>query len=320
MTYGAIVVSLETPDRDGKFEDVTLGYDNLDGYIKENPYFGAIAGRYANRIAKGKFVLDGQEYNLAKNDGENSLHGGVKGFDKVVWSAEPFKNKESVGLKLSYTSKDGEEGYPGTLKCTVVYSLTEKNEFRIDYEAVTDKATPVNLTHHSYYNLTGNCKRDILDHKLMLNADYITPVDATLIPTGKLEAVKNTPMDFTTASAIGSRIDSDYGQLKFGRGYDHNWVLNRNGNGLSLAASLFDPQSGRAMDIYTTEPGIQFYSGNFLDGHIVGKGGKEYKLHYGLCLETQHFPDSPNKPQFPSTILQPGSKYVHTTVHKFYTR
>ncbi len=320
MTYGAILISLEVPDRKGKLSDITLGYDNLDSYIKENPYFGAIAGRYANRIAKGKFVLDGVDYNLVVNDGENHLHGGLKGFDKVVWDAQSFERNGDIGVRLSYLSKDGEEGYPGNLQCTVIYTLTQANELHIDYEATTDKATHVNLTHHSYFNLAGQGCGDILSHELMIDANAFTPVDETLIPTGKLEPVKNTPMDFTKFCAIGSRINDTYEQIKFGGGYDHNWVLNKKDNGLILAASVYEPKSGRAMDVCTTEPGIQFYSGNFLDGHIVGKGGKTYKLHYGFCLETQHFPDSPNKSQFPTTILRPNCKYAQSTIYKFYTK
>jgi len=310
--YGAIVVSIETMDKDGKLGDITLGYDNLDGYLEKTPYFGAIVGRYGNRIAKGKFTLDGEEYQLATNDGENHLHGGVKGFDKVVWIPSEVKAKDSVGLKLMYVSEDGEEGYPGTLSSTVIYTLTNNDELKVVYSAFTDRATVINLTSHSYFNLAG--EGDILGHELRLVADNYTPVDETLIPTGEIKSVKDTPMGFTTAKTIGSRIDQVSG------GYDHNYVLNNKDGKLALAAQVYEPVSGRAMDIYTTEPGIQFYSGNFLDGSITGKGGRVYEKHAALCLETQHFPDSPNKPDFPSVVLKPGQTYSHQTVHKFYTK
>jgi aldose 1-epimerase len=316
MTYGGILVSLDVPDKDGNLGDVVLGYDNLADYVENNPYFGALVGRYGNRIGKGKFTLDGKEYTLAVNNGENHLHGGLKGFDKVVWKGSPVKGGDYVGVKLTYLSKDGEEGYPGNLNCTVVYTLNENNEFKIDYSATTDKATVVNLTHHSYFNLT-ECKRDILDHQMMLNADKFTPVDEGLIPTGELRNVSGTVMDFTKATAIGARIDSDYEQIKFGGGYDHNWVLNKSGEGMTLAARVSEPTTGRVMEVLTTEPGIQFYSGNFLDGTITGKDGIVYKYRYGFCLETQHFPDSPNKPEFPSVVLRPGEKYSHTTIYRF---
>ena len=312
MTYGAIVVSLQVPDREGNLGDIVLGYDDLASYIENvnNPYFGAIVGRYGNRIAGGKFTLDGVEYQLATNDGPNHLHGGDKGYDKVVWSAEPLELDGAVALKLSYTSPDGEEGYPGTLQIQVTYTLTDDNELRVGYEATTDAPTVVNLTHHSYFNLTC-CARDILAHELMLNADRYTPVDETLIPTGEILEVAGTPMDFTTAKPIGQDIDLVPG------GYDHNFVLVRDAGGLSLAAKVVEPGSGRVLEIYTTEPGIQFYSGNFLNGNNVGKGGIAYGKHFGFCLETQHYPDSPNKPDFPSTVLSPGETYTHETVHKF---
>jgi aldose 1-epimerase len=319
MTYGATVVSLHAPDGKGRMKDIVLGYDHLDGYIENNPYFGSIVGRYGNRIAKGKFTLDGVEYTLATNNNENHLHGGIVGFDKVVWDHKPVWKSDGVGVELTYLSKDGEEGYPGNLKSTVTYTLTNKNELRVDYVATTDKATPVNLTHHGYFNLTGG-ERDILGHVLMLNADRFTPVDAGLIPTGELQPVKGTPMDFTKATPIGERIDADYEQLKAGGGYDHNWVLNRRGTGLSLAARVTEPTTGRVMEVYTTEPGIQFYAGNFLDGTITGKGGTVYNHRWGFCLETQHYPDSPNQPNFPSTILRPGDRYETTTVYRFLTR
>jgi len=323
MTYGGIVVSLEVPDRDGKMGDIVLGYDNLDGYIKNNPYFGCIVGRYGNRIAKGKFSLDGKQYSLATNNEPGGiachLHGGIKGFDKVVWKAEPVEQKGAVGVKLSYLSKDGEEGYPGNLNCTVTYLLTNNNELKIEYFATTDKPTVVNLTNHSYFNLTG-CERDILDHQLMLNADRFTPVDAGLIPTGELRSVKDTVMDFAQPTAIGARINSDYEQIKFGGGYDHNGVLNKQGDEMTLAAEVYESTTGRVVEVHTTEPGIQFYSGNFLDGTITGKGGKVYKYRYGFCLETQHYPDSPNHPNFPSTVLRPGEKYETTTIYRFSTK
>ncbi|MFH1941447.1 MAG: aldose epimerase family protein [bacterium] len=313
MTYGGIVISLEVPDRDGNLSDIVLGYDDLAGYIRQNPYFGAIVGRYGNRIAKGRFTLDEVEYSLATNNGENHLHGGLVGFDKVVWGAEPVKEKNGVSLKLTYLSKDGEEGYPGNLSCMVVYTLTNQDELKVSYEARTDKATPVNLTHHSYFNLAGQGSGDIYGHELMLNADTYTPVDEGLIPTGEIRSVKDSPMDFTTPTAIDARIAQIEG------GYDHNYALNGGGGLLALAARVYEPNSGRVMEIHTTEPGIQFYSGNFLDGSITGKTGKVYHKHYGFCLETQHFPDSPNKANFPSTILRPGETYKHETVHKFYT-
>ncbi len=318
--YGGIVVRLYAPDRHGKLADVVLGYDKLADYIKATPYFGAIVGRYGNRIAKGRFTLDGVEYKLATNNMGNHLHGGLKGFDKVVWEAQPFQGNDAVGLKLTYLSKDGEEGYPGNLRCTVRYSLTNDNELRIDYEATTDKATPVNLTNHSYFNLAGAGNGDILGHELMLNADRFVPVDATLIPTGELRPVKGTPMDFTTPTAIGARVNQNYEQLKLGKGYDHCWVLNKNDAEMSLAARVYEPTTGRVMEVLTTEPAIQFYCGNFLDGSNVGKGGKVYRFRYGFCLETEHYPDSPNHPQFPSTILRPGQTYKTTTIYRFAAR
>ena len=319
MTYGAIVTSLEVPDKHGEMDDVVLGYDNLPAYIENSPYFGAVVGRYGNRIGKGKFTLDGVTYTLATNNNENHLHGGLKGFDKVVWDDEPVWRPDAVGVRLSYLSKDGEEGYPGNLKATVTYLLTNNDELRIEYEATTDKATPVNLTHHGYFNLTGG-ERDILGHELMLNAAEFTPVDEGLIPTGELRPVAGTPMDFTRPTAIGARIENDYEQLRFGGGYDHNWVLTRQGREMAQAATVYEPTTGRVMKVYTTEPGVQFYAGNFLDGTITGKEGKVYQHRYGFCLETQHFPDSPNKPSFPTTILRPGQTYETTTVYRFATK
>jgi aldose 1-epimerase len=318
MTYGGIILTLRVRDRDGTLGDVVLGYDALDGYLEASPYFGAIVGRYGNRIAGGKFTLDGEEYSLAANNGPNALHGGLKGFDKVVWEAESFKNDEGVGVVFSYTSPDGEEGYPGTLEAKVTYTLTDANELVFDYHAVTDKATPVNLTQHTYFNLAGDGAGDILDHELMLKASHFTPVDSTLIPTGEIRNVEDTPFDFRTPTAIGARIGADDEQIGFGGGYDHNYVIDRGeGEGLALAARVYEPTSGRVMEVSTTEPGVQFYSGNFLDGTITGKGGHVYEHRTGLCLETQHYPDSPNKPDFPSTILQPGQEYSSRTVYKF---
>jgi aldose 1-epimerase len=314
MTYGATLTSLAVPDRNGNTTDITLGYDSLKGYVSDSPYFGSTVGRYANRIAQGKFTLNGKIFTLAKNNGENHLHGGIKGFDKVLWQAEPISQEGEVGVKLFYFNRDGEEGYPGNLACTVTYMLNNNNELKINYEAETDKPTPVNLTHHSYFNLAGQGNGDILGHKLMLNADSYTPVDEGLIPTGEIRDVADSPMDFSAPHSIGERIAAVEG------GYDHNFVLRSGGGELTLAARVYEPQTGRTMEIHTTEPGIQFYSGNFLDGSITGKSGKIYKKFYGFCLEPQHFPDSPNKPGFPSTILDPGEKYFSQTVFKFYAR
>ena len=315
MTYGGTVVSLKVPDRRGKFADIVLGYETLDGYLKDSPYFGSIIGRYGNRIGKGQFSLNSKQYSLPKNNGENTLHGGVKGFGKVIWNAKGVKTSDGDGLSLTYLSKDGEEGFPGNLKVTVVYTLTNNNGLKIEYSATTDKPTVVNLTHHSYFNLAG--EGSILNHELMINANRFTPVDSGLIPTGELRGVKGTPMDFTKSERIGARIDQQDDQLTQGKGYDHNWVLNNNTGKLALAARAYDPGSGRVMEVFTTEPGLQFYSGNFLDGSITGKGGQVYRHRYGFCLEAQHFPDSPNKPGFPSTVLKPGQKYKTTTIYKF---
>jgi aldose 1-epimerase len=323
-TYGGIVTTLLVPDRQGKLGDVVLGFDTLDGYLKGHPYFGALIGRYGNRIAKGHFSLEGKEYTLAQNNDGNHLHGGLKGFDKAVWKAEETKvrlrNDEVPALVLTYTSKDGEEGYPGNLSVKVTYALTESNSLFIRYEATTDKATPVNLTNHSYFNLAGAGSGDILGHELMLNAGKFTPVDKGLIPIGELRDVEGTPFDFRKATPIGQRIGASDEQIKFGGGYDHNFVLDKKDAAMSLAARVFEPSSGRVMEVYTTEPGIQFYSGNFLDGTNVGKGGKVYKHRNGFCLETQHFPDSPNQAKFPSTILEPGKKYSTTTIYRFSAR
>jgi len=316
MTYGGIIVSFEAPDRSGKPEDIVLGFDNLEGYLKGSPYFGAIIGRYGNRIGGSKFTLDGKEYKLAKNEGENILHGGAGGFDKVVWKIEKTEAKgNKAELKLSYTSKDGEEGFPGNLKCVVTYALTSDNKLEMKYEATTDKPTVVNMTNHAYWNLAGAGSGDVLGHELMINAGKYTPVDKTLITTGELKDVKNTPMDFTKPMTIGSRIK----QIDIG-GYDHNYALNGKPGKMKLAAKVYEPTSGRMMEIQTTEPGIQFYSSIGLDGSLKGKDGKAYNKFGALCLETQHYPDSPNKPTFPSTVLRPGEKYETITIHTFSTK
>ena len=315
--YGGTVVSLKTPDRHGKFADVVLGFDSLDGYLGDEPYFGALVGRYGNRIAKGRFTLDGHEYHLAQNNNGNSLHGGLKGFDKRVWTARDISTKELPAVELTYLSKDGEEGYPGNLSVKVTYSLTPKNELKIDYTATTDKDTVLNLTNHSYFNLAGEGQGDILSHVMMINADRITPVDATLIPTGELKSIAGTPFDFRKPTAIGARINDNDEQLNFGKGYDHNFVLNHKGSALGLAARVTEPTSGRVLEVLTTQPGLQFYTGNFLDGTIHGKGGKVYGRRAAFCMETQHFPDSPNHPKFPSTELKPGERYQSTTVYRF---
>ncbi len=312
ITYGATIIDMEVPDRNGKLENINLFRDSLEDYMKKDtPYFGCTVGRYANRIAKGKFTLDGRQYTLATNDGENALHGGLKGFDKVVWKAEQIEKKDSVGVKFTYVSPDGEEGYPGTLTAQVIYSLTDQNELKMEYTATTDKPTVVNLTNHAYWNLAGAGSGDILGHELMLNANGYLPVDAGLIPLGEVKPVKGTPMDFNTPMTIGSRIAQVPG------GYDHCYVLNKKpGEALTLVAKIVEPKSGRIMEIYTTEPAVQFYSGNFLDGSVSG-GGKSYQKHAGCCLETQHYPDSPNQKAFPNTVLRPGETYKHYTMHKF---
>jgi aldose 1-epimerase len=316
MNYGGIILSLDVPDREGNLGDVVLGYDSLQDYLTSTTYFGAIIGRYGNRIANGRFTLDGKTYQLATNDGRNHLHGGVKGFDKRVWSAEPFHNAEGVGLVFHYTSPDGEEGYPGTLQVQVTYTLTDSNAVVFDFQATTDKPTPVNLTQHSYFNLTGG-SRDILGHMVTINADSITPVRQGLIPTGQILPVAGTAFDFRTPRAIGDSIAAPDPQIAFGPGYDHNWVLNGpSGGEPRLAARVYEPTSGRVMEIYTDQPGMQFYSGNFLNGQH-GKGGVIYQKHWGFAMETQHFPDSPNEPGFPSTILRPGETYHSRTIYKF---
>ena len=315
ITYGGIITSWRVPDRNGQIADIVLGYDDPAGYLKNNsPYLGAIIGRYGNRIGKAQFVLDGRTYALAANNGVNHLHGGRIGFDKVLWDGQAVRGGGGVGVAFSRTSVDGEEGYPGNLKVRVTYTLTDKNELVVAYEATTDKPTVVNLTQHTYFNLAGQGSGDILGHELRINADRFTPVDAGLIPTGELAPVDKTPLDFRKPTMIGLRIGSDHPQMQYGGGYDHNWVLARSGPGLSLAAEVYESRSGRTLQVRTTEPGLQFYSGNFLDGTITGKDGRVYLRRYGFCLETQHFPDSPNKPTFPSTTLRPGATYRSRTV------
>ncbi len=313
MNYGGIVMSLKVPDKNGKLADVVLGYDNLEGYLKETPYFGCLVGRYGNRIAKGKFTLDGKNYTLAQNNGPNALHGGVKGFDKVVWNVVKATDDS---LELQYTSKAGEEGYPGNLNVTALYTLTKDNGLRLDYKATTDAATPVNLTQHSYFNLRGH--GDINSHIVYINADKFTPVDETLIPTGELRPVEGTPFDFRKPTPIGARVnDTSNQQIKFGGGYDHNWVIDKPAGKLGLQARVTEPETGRVLEVYSTEPGLQFYGGNFLDGTITGKKGWTYQHRNGFCMEPQHFPDSPNQPNFPSTILRPGETYKNTIIYKF---
>ncbi|HLP76093.1 MAG TPA: aldose epimerase family protein [Candidatus Paceibacterota bacterium] len=321
-TYGGIVTSLKMPDNSGKFDDVVLGFDKLDGYVKNNPFFGALVGRYGNRIGGAKFTLEGKTYELAKNNNGNSLHGGVKGFDKVVWTA----TKADVGpkgpqLELSYVSKDGEEGFPGTLNVKATYTLTDDNELRLEFSATTDKPTVCNLTHHSYFNLKGQGNGDILGHELYLNADKTTPVDKDLIPTGDIASVDGTPFDFRKPTAIGARIDDPNTVLQYGPGYDHNWIVNQAKPGeLTLQARVTEPTTGRVMEVLSDEPAVQFYAGNFLDGSITGKDGKVYQRRTGFCLEPQHYPDSPNKPQFPSTELKPGQTYHNVIIYKFSTK
>ena len=318
MTYGGIVQSLKVPDKNGNFGDVVLGYDNLDGYIAKTPYFGALIGRYGNRIGSAKFTLEGKTYTLAANNGPNSLHGGIKGFDKVVWKAV----KADVGpqgpqVELNYLSKDGEEGFPGNLNVTAVYTLTDKNELRLDFTATTDQPTLCNLTHHSYFNLAGQGNGDILGHIVYINADNTTPVDSNLITTGEIKPVDGTPFDFRKSTTIGARINDPDLELQYGPGYDHNWVINKPLGQMGLMARVVEPTSGRVMEVWSTEPGLQFYAGNFLDGTIKGKGGVAYQIHTGFCMEPHHYPDSPNKPQFPTTELKPGETYHNTIEYKF---
>ena len=316
ITYGATLVSLATPDRDGLIEDIVLGYDSLAGYLEANPYFGSIVGRYANRIAEGAFTLDGETYTLARNNGPNHLHGGVKGFDKANWEVEQIiEDTNQVGVSLNYVSADREEGYPGTLEVRVTYLLTEDNRLIVDYEATTDKATPVNLTQHAYFNLAG--EGSVEDHHLTLAASHYTPVDSTLIPTGEILSVEGTAFDFRGGKRIREQIDDDDQQLLYGGGYDHNFVLDRISGDLILAATVLEPESGRILEVHTTKPGMQFYTGNFLDGSITGKNGVRYGRRSGFCLETQYYPDSPNQPNFPSSILRPGEVYQTQTVFAF---
>jgi len=318
--FGGILVSLKVPDRSRKFADVVLGFNDLDSYLKPHPSFGTVVGRFANRIAKGRFTLNGVEYKLAINNGENHLHGGIKGFDDVVWTAEGHYSRAGYGVRMTYLSKDGEEGYPGNLQVTMLYTLTDTNELRIEYTATTDKDTVINLTHHSYFNLKGEGSGDILTHRLKLNAARFTPTDAGSIPTGELREVAGTPFNFLTPTPIGSRINQDDEQLKFGNGYDHNFVINGRMGTLRQAAVVSEPGSGRVMEVWTTEPGLQLYTGNFLDGTLIGKSGKPYHRRHGFCLETQHYPDSPNKPNFPTTTLKRGATFRSTTIYRFSTR
>ena len=313
--YGGLVTSLKVPDRSGKPGDVVLGFDNLADYIKDSPYFGALIGRYGNRIAKGKFTLDGNQYTLATNNGPNALHGGLKGFDKVVWHSRAYQSALGPALELTYLSKDGEEGYPGNLSVKAVYTLTEDNALKLEYTATTDKDTVVNLTQHSYFNLAG--KGTVLDHVVMIDADKFTPVDSTLIPTGELRPVDGTPFDFRKPTAIGARIGQDDEQLKFGNGYDHNWVINGRSGDVRVMARVYEPTSGRILEVLSSEPGLQFYTGNFLDGTLKGKNGQVYQFRNAFCMEPQHFPDSPNKPAFPSVVLRPGAVYHNTIIYRF---
>jgi len=316
MNYGGAIVSLRVPDRDGNPDDIVLGFDSLDGYLNHSHYFGAIVGRYANRIGRGRFEVDGRRYQLPINDEPHHLHGGSPGFDRVAWQCEPFRNGPGEGLALRHTSPDGDQGYPGTLHLEVRYLLSDRNELQVDYLATTDKPTVVNLTQHSYFNLGGPGERDVLDHQLSIAADTFTPVDCTLIPTGKIVPVADTPFDFRAPVSIGARIGSPDPQLEYAGGYDHNFVLRREGAAPIHAARVTEPVTGRTLDVFTTEPGLQFYSGNQLDG-VAGRGGRRYGRHSGFCLETQHFPDSPNQPLFPSTILRPGARYQSRTVFAF---
>jgi aldose 1-epimerase len=318
--FGGAVVSLLVPDRAGHTDDIVLGFDDVKGYEELNSYFGALIGRYGNRIGQAQFKLNGVLYELAKNNGENSLHGGVKGFDKRIWQARPTASKEDAALELTYLSPDKEEGFPGNLSVKVIYTLTNRNELKIEYSATTDADTVVNLTNHSFFNLAGEGSGDILKHQVTINASRFTPVDAGLIPTGELRAVKDTPFDFNKATAIGACIGDSDQQLIFARGYDHNWILNKGNKPLSKAADVYEPESGRVLEVWTTEPGLQFYTGNFLDGTVKGKGGKTYIHRGAFCMETQHYPDSPNKPSFPSAVIKPGSTNHTMTVYKFSVR
>lgn len=319
LTYGGIVQYLSVPDKSGKFDDVVLGYDNLQGYIDKTPYFGALIGRYGNRIGGAKFTLEGKTYKLATNNGPNSLHGGVVGFDKVVWTARPMETAQGPALILTYLSKDGEEGFPGNLTVTAIYTLTDDNALKVEFTAQTDKPTVVNLTHHSYFNLAGQGRGDILGHVLYINSDKTTPVDAELIPTGEIADVTGTPFDFRKPTPIGARINDPDKVLQYGPGYDHNWIVNNPPGKFGLQAKVVEPGTGRVMEVWSDEPAVQFYAGNFLDGTIIGKGGVAYQKRTGFCLEPQHYPDSPNKPNFPSVVLLPGQTFHNTIVYKFST-
>lgn len=315
--YGGRLVKLLVADRSGKFEDIVLGFDTLAQYVQKNPYFGALVGRYANRIAHGEFSLNGKTYQLARNNGENALHGGLRGFDAVAWQARDVSSNQGLALELKYLSKDGEEGYPGNLSVTVVYTLDDSNALKVDYDATTDKDTVINLTNHSYFDLSGHAANHILDHQVTIDADRFTPVNANLIPTGELRKVEGTPFDFRKPAAIGTRIDEKNEQLQYGAGYDHNFVLNHGGSGIARAARVVEPKSGRVMEVLTTQPGVQFYTGNHLPEKLPGKDGVVYGFRSGFCLETQHFPDSPNQPAFPSTVLKAGQRYRETTIFQF---
>jgi aldose 1-epimerase len=317
INYGATVVSLTMPDRNGKYADIVLGYDSLDNYVNGSSYFGAIVGRYANRIAKGKITLAGKDYQLSVNEGENELHGGKVGFNKVLWKAEPLETKQGPALKLTYVSPEGDMGYPGTVTLNVTYTLTNNNELEIQYEGTTDKMTILNPSHHSYFNLTGDPRKTILSHILQINANLYTPIDKEFIPIGKIEKVGDTPLDFRKPTAIGARINDNFEQLKLAHGYDFNWVLNNYNGKVSDVADVYEPKSGRYMQVLTDQPGLQFYSGNFLDGTQIGKGGIAYKFRTGLALEAQHYPNSPNEPKWPSVVLKPGQVYKQTTIYKF---
>nr|PZN33013.1 MAG: galactose-1-epimerase [Chloroflexota bacterium] len=319
MTYGATLVSLRAPDRAGNVSEVTLGFDTLDAYLAGHPFFGSVVGRYGNRIAGGRFQLGGATFQLARNNGPNHLHGGERGFDKVLWRARELSGGDEPAVELTYLSPDGEEGYPGNLSVAVTYTLTAQGELRIDYRATTDRETVVNLTNHAYFNLAGG--GPIYEHELELAAEHFLPTDATQIPTGERRPVRGTVMDFTTPTPIGARIHADDEQLRFANGgYDHTWVLSEESGTYRLAARVYEPRSGRVMEVFTTQPGVQFYTGNFLDGSLRGRGGQVYAKHTGFCLETQHFPDSPNHPDFPSTVLAPGEEYRHTTAFRFGAR
>jgi aldose 1-epimerase len=320
INYGATIVSLTMPDRNGKYADIVLGYDNLDGYVKGTAYFGAVVGRYANRIAKGKIILDGKTYQLSVNEGENELHGGKVGFNKVLWKAEPMETKQGPALKLTYVSPNGEMGYPGTVTLHVTYTLTNNNELKVQYEGTTDKTTILNPSQHSYFNLSGNPRNTILSDVLQINANEYTPIDKEFIPTGKIEKVSGTPLDFRKPTVIGARINDNFEQLKLAKGYDFNWVLNNYNGKVREVANVYDPTSGRYMQVFTDQPGLQFYSGNFLDGTQIGKGGIAYKFRSGLALEAQHYPNSPNEPKWPSVVLKPGQVYRQTTIYKFSTK